>query len=93
MSIPLRFHTYEWWNAGASTAWLKVPYRHLLTLCLEKRISRFSKRAGDDVLLEKSIDAMRFITAWEGFNHEPIRFGSEVQVEPGRIRNLTPYHQ
>lgn len=88
--VPLRFHRYQWLK-GPTTAWLKVPYEHIRTLCLEKRISPWSKRAGNDVLLEKSIDAARFAAAWEQFNNEPITFFEEARITQEEIKSLKSY--
>lgn len=87
---PLRLHRYQWFK-GPTTAWLKVPYEHLKALCLEKRISPWSKWAGDHVLLEKSVDAAHFTAAWEHFNKEPIEFFEEARISTDEVRALKSY--
>lgn len=88
--LPLRFHRYLWLK-GETTSWLKVPYTHLKALCLEKRISPWSKWMDEYVLLEKSIDAKRFTEAWENFNEEPIEFTGEQEISTASARALKPY--
>lgn len=88
---PLRLHKYQWLK-GETNSWLRVPFNHIKTLCLEKVISPWSRRLGTDVLLERNIDAKRFVEAWEHFNKEPVRFSGEADVSQTDIRKLKPYH-
>lgn len=87
---PLRFHRYQWFK-GQTTSWLKVPYEHLKALCLEDKISPWSKWSDMHVLLEKSVDAARFKTAWEHFNKEPIEFVDEAGITQAEVRSLKSY--
>lgn len=87
----LRVHRYGWLK-GQTTSWLRVPYEHIKTLCLEKKISPWSKRQGKDVLLEKSVDAQHFAAAWEHFTKEPIELFEDAVVSSAEIRKLQSYY-